>query len=424
MAERARNIAARERRPWSLFKVFWRRATSRPPRNLTQVAATPGRIAGEPRRNGLGPTTEPLRFDMPSDDPAEQSIPVTAASPRWKRRLAGLEQWLDRLPWLLPLVSFAAGWLSFVLVQRGADVARLFALIALLALPWLLIEPLLRRWVERRHGRRFARLAMNFVTQSLQQELLFFSLPFLFGAAERDLGQWLFIALAALAALLSTLDPIYHRLVARRPARRIAFHAWCSWIAAVVLLPLVVKLPLERALPVAFAAVGGWLLLTLPLLLRSLPDGRRRLLWSAGLVVVPLLLWSARAHVPAAGLSVTDARITQRIEQLQPDVAVRTLGADQLQNGVVAFVAIRAPMGASQDVVFEWRHRGEVERIGAKIRGGRQQGFRTYSRKHRFPADSLGHWTVDVRTAQGQLLKRLHFEVVAPARPALPPQLP
>jgi hypothetical protein len=346
----------------------------------------------------------------------EHNIPVSPASPRWKRRLAGLERWLDRLPWLLPLVSFAAGWLSFILVQRGTELARLFALIALLALPWLLLEPLLRRWVARRHGPRFARLAMNFITQSLQQELLFFSLPFMVGAASRDLGQWLFIALAAAAALLSTLDPVYHRLVARRPQRRIAFHAWCSWVAALVLLPLVLKMPLERALSLALFAVGGWLLLTVPLLWRALPDPRRRLLWFGGLLLMPLLLWQGRAHVPPAGLWITDARITRSIDQLQPGPPVRQIDSAQLQEGVVAFVAIRAPMGVSQQVIFEWHFGDEVERIPSTVRGGRAEGFRTWSRKRRFPADPLGLWTVDVVTAQGQLLQRLRFEVVAPAQ--------
>jgi hypothetical protein len=65
----------------------------------------------------------------------------------------------------------------------------------------------------------------------------------------------------------------------------------------------------------------------------------------------------------------------------------------------------------SQEVVFEWRHNGEREQIPIEIHGGKADGFRAYSRKHVFPEDSVGLWTVDVLTPQAQLLERLRFVV-------------
>ena len=321
---------------------------------------------------------------------------------------------LARAPWLLPATSFAAGWLGFVMVQRGADLARLIALLALLGWPWLLIEPWLRRRIERRKP-RMGNLVVNFVSQSLQQELLFFSLPLLIGATQLDAGQVAFTGLAAAAALLSTLDPLYERYVATRAARRLLFHAYCSWIAALVVLPMVLLLPLERALPVSLAAVGVWLVATLPLSLHSLHSVRRKVAWIAALIVVPTLLWELRGQVPAAGLAVTEARITQSVEDLTPGAPVRRLTLADLPRGVIAFAAIRAPAGLAQEVIFEWRHNGESERIVEQIHGGvAGDGFRTYSRKLKFPEEASGSWTVDVLTPQGQLLKRLRFRVVAP----------
>jgi hypothetical protein len=158
-------------------------------------------------------------------------------------------------------------------------------------------------------------------------------------------------------------------------------------------------------------AVGGWLLLTLPLSLYSLPRWRTRIGWVAGMIGVPLLLWELRAQVPAAGLSVTDARITRTIDGLTPGVPVRRVREDDLSQGVVAFAAIRAPAGLSQQVIFEWRHNGERERIAVEIQGGRGDGYRAYSRKQVFPVDSVGLWTVDVLTPEAQLLQRLRFVV-------------
>jgi hypothetical protein len=133
--------------------------------------------------------------------------------------------------------------------------------------------------------------------------------------------------------------------------------------------------------------------------------------WLAACVAIPLAIWLGRANIPAAGLSVREAHITQSIVDLTPGPDVRRLDNVALQSGVIAFVAIRAPMQVAQSVVFEWRHNDSVERIAAEIHGGNSAGWRTWSRKQRFPEDSRGRWTVDVSTPQGQLLKRMHFEV-------------
>jgi hypothetical protein len=133
--------------------------------------------------------------------------------------------------------------------------------------------------------------------------------------------------------------------------------------------------------------------------------------WVAGMIVVPFLFWQVRGQIPAAGLAVTDARVTQTIDGLTPGSPVRRLRQQDLAQGVIAFAAIRAPAGLSQQVVFEWRHNGERERIEVEIHGGRADGFRAYSRKRAFPADPTGVWTVDVLTPQAQLLERLSFVV-------------
>jgi len=329
----------------------------------------------------------------------------------WQRRVRRIARIGTRFPWLLPLTSFLAGWIGFVMVQRGANVARVIALLALLGWPWLLIEPLVRRAIEKRKP-RLGNFVVNFVSQSLQQELLFFSLPFLIGATQMDAGQIAFTGLAASAALISTIDPIYERYVATRAARRLLFHAYCSWLTALVVLPMVLLLPLERALPISLVGVVVWLVLTLPLSLYSLRSRKLKFAWVIGVLLVPPLLWVVRGQVPAAGLAVTEARVTQSIDELIPGAPVRILARDDLARGVIAFAAIRAPAGLAQTVIFQWQHNGESENIAEEIHGGNASGFRIYSRKRTFPQDAAGAWTVDVVTPQGQLLKRLKFFVV------------
>jgi hypothetical protein len=90
---------------------------------------------------------------------------------------------------------------------------------------------------------------------------------------------------------------------------------------------------------------------------------------------------------------------------------VREIKRADLERGVVAFAAIRAPAGLSQEIVFEWHHNGELERMTAKIYGGNVDGYRIFSRKMLFPTDAAGVWIVDVLTPQEQLLRRLRFSV-------------
>lgn len=327
---------------------------------------------------------------------------------------ARAQTFLSRHPWLLPLLSFALGWASFFMVQRGESLARVIAAVAVIGWPWLLLEGLLGGWLTRRTGGRLDGRLLHFVTQSLQLEMLFFALPFLIGATQDDPGQIAFTGLAVLATLICTLDPVYLRGVARDGLTHVAFHAFCSFLAGLVLLPIVLRLPLEAALPLAWLLTGLMLLAGVPrILARSLPwHGRLlRLLAMAGLL---LGLWGVRAHVPAAGLWVPQALITQSVtDELVPGAPLQVLEAQSLRrNGLVAFAAIRAPHGLSQSVAFEWRHRGALQdRITAVIRGGREEGFRLYSRKHNFPADPRGDWTVDLLTPQGQLIRRLRFSV-------------
>ena len=242
---------------------------------------------------------------------------------------------------------------------------------------------------------------MNFVSQSLQQELLFFSLPLLIGATQEDFGQILFTGSAGAAALLSTIDPLYERYVATRAARRLSFHAYCSWIAALVVLPMVLLLPVERALPISLAAVAVWLLLTLPMALTSLRKARTKAAWVAAVLVVPFALWGLRSQVPAAGLAVTEARITQSIDGLAPGDPVQTVPLGRLSDGVIAFAAIRAPTGLAQTIVFNWRHNGESEEIVEEINGGRAEGFEPTraNRCFRPIRSAAGPWTCSRRRA-------------------------
>lgn len=328
-------------------------------------------------------------------------------------RLFGtLNTFLQRHPWLVPLLSFGVGWASFLLVQRGENLARFIAALVVLAWPWLMAEELLGAWLVKRTQGRISAGLLQFITQSLQLEILFFCLPFLIVATNQDLGQMVFTGIAVAATLVCTLDPIYMRRIAGDTLTHIAFQGFCSFLAGLVLLPIVMQWPLEVAIPLAWALTGVMLLIGLPSMLSAVSPWRRIL--RLALVAGALLgLWVFRAHIPPANLWVKQALITQSVsEDLVPGPPLQNLAAANLSEGVVAYAAIRAPFGLAQVVVFEWSHEGELQdNITATIQGGREEGYRLYTRKHNFPQDPRGDWVVNLRTPDGQLIQRLTFAV-------------
>jgi hypothetical protein len=64
-------------------------------------------------------------------------------------------------------------------------------------------------------------------------------------------------------------------------------------------------------------------------------------------------------------------------------------------------------------VAHVWRLRGRIVDVVplTPVRGGRREGYRTFSRKTGFPLDPVGRWSVDVVTESGQLIGRLRFTV-------------
>lgn len=336
----------------------------------------------------------------------------TAPQPWWSRLIERVLSFLHRYPWLLPLLSFCAGWISYALVQRGERMARWIAALALLGWLALLAEDFLGNWITRLSRGRLNHKLLHFATQSLQQEILFFALPFLIAATQRDFGQLAFTGFAVFAALVSTIDPLYNTRIASAGARSVIFHAFCSFLAGLVVLPMVFGLPLEQSLPLSIALTVVFTLASLPRLLAD-AGALRRVLRLGVLALALAALWLCRAHIPPAGLRVTQSAITTTVsDELEPGPAFGRIAAAQLADGVSAFAAVRVPQGLSQAVTFEWRHDGVlVDSIAGTIKGGREAGYRTYSRKLNFPADSLGPWTVDLRAASGQLICRMAFSV-------------
>jgi len=129
-----------------------------------------------------------------------------------------------------------------------------------------------------------------------------------------------------------------------------------------------------------------------------------------------LVAWNGRVLVPPAPLFVKRAVAARTVDVLEPvDVIEGAVPAATVAGWgeLAAFTAVHAPGGLRQGVTHVWMRNGTVlARIPlSPVRGGRAEGFRTWSRRRDLRPPLDGRYTVDVVTTSGQLVGRLRFTV-------------
>lgn len=330
-------------------------------------------------------------------------------------RLTPLIQFVLRYPRLLALVSFAMGVASFLLVNRQNHSAALLAGILLASWVWLMVENLVTSRIAQRFNIEIPPPLLRYITQIIHQESLFFVLPFFFITTTWNSGQSVFIGLLGVAALASVIDPLYFRWLSARQLLFMALHTLSLFAVLLTALPVILHLTTAQSYNLAMAAT---VLLAIPTLVRAVPDGTgwqgwlKRVLVIAGLAVV---LWFARYWVPPATLWLTDVHVTQTLDAhtRTPGEEAKRLDTEQLRaSGLYAYTAIRAPRGLDEKIFHVWLHEGqEIDRIPLNIRGGREDGYRTWSHKTVFPPQPAGKWQIRVVTEGGQLIGVVRFRV-------------
>lgn len=339
-------------------------------------------------------------------------IVPAALSDRW-RQLSLRRPWLRWMAkWGVSVASLLGGAATLFVFRRGLP--HVGWIVGYLILLWLLFTVLtqVRQSFEAR-GRRVVITAADYTIQTLYHGLVLFILPGYFASTTfTSVNVWFFLLLVLLA-LLTTMDPWYRALVLpRSPARPLIFSVSC-FAALNVAVPLVGVQPI---LALEVSAVLSALALT-PALRRSGGSWKAAWVRSASVaVLVAIALWYLRAAIPPAPLHLARATLARSVEALEPMEPIAgpiTAATLRTWGGLVAYTAVYAPAGLNQPVTHVWRKNGEaVTAIRlSPIRGGRREGFRTYSRKSDFKGDPSGRWSVDVVTSSGQLIGRLRFTV-------------
>ncbi|SOC26039.1 hypothetical protein SAMN05877962_12537 [Alloalcanivorax xenomutans] len=327
--------------------------------------------------------------------------------------------WLDalmlrfhRLRYLWAVGSFLLGLSSYFLVERKPWLATVLTVILVTTWLALLTEGLWSRFLRGPAMQKLSQGALKLMLQGVHQEAFFFTLPFILLQWSGGAAYVLFTGLVVTSALVSIVDPLYFRLAAHR-ALYFGYHAWALFVALLVLLPLIVKVPTNLALDGAAILTA---LVALPSFWRvggPRPVYRWVALVLFSVVIASVPLWGARL-VPPLTLSLEHRTmaLTLNRERREPLVTGTRFDASELSGGLFAYTAIRAPLGLGQPVDHYWYHDGQlVDRIGLELTGGRQEGYRTWSHKRHFPDHAEGRWRVEVRTGRGQVIGVLRFDV-------------
>ncbi len=334
----------------------------------------------------------------------------------WWSQLKARHPWIRwAAQWGLSLLSLASGVLTLFLFRRGLGYFPW--VVGYLLLLWLagVVFAQGRDALEAR-GQRLVRVAYDYTVQSLYWHLLLFLLPVYYFSTTITSRNVLFFLILATATLLTAVDPWYRATVLRRPWAAALLFGFTLFATLKVALALV---GFGSAWSLVFAAAISMLALA-PALRRSFGLAWRRAGVAAGVAAlcVAFLAWLGRAWIPPAPLYLVRGTFAREVRNLEAVEPVTRLSAEDLQawGSLACFTALAAPAGLREPIVHVWWRDGAFV-TGVRltpVRGGRPGGFRTYSRLTTLGADPAGRWQVDVLTAQGQLIGRVHLTVDKP----------
>ncbi|MBI1946649.1 MAG: DUF2914 domain-containing protein [Deltaproteobacteria bacterium] len=332
-------------------------------------------------------------------------------SGRWSSLLSRLERVQPALPWL----SLATGVGGALLMNRTPERAWVVVIAALLAWALLVGLHLWERVLTERARRagvaslrdRGARFALLLTSQLSVQQALLFPLPFYLRAVTWHVGHVVFLVVYAAALVAALWDPLY-AAVTKRALTSFPLFSFAIFAGLAVVLPML-GLSNRLALIVAGAATT---------------------------VGVPALLWlragsrwlrigAVCAALPAAGLSLVAAPL---VPPAPLELVTAAIGTGVVERELVGagapllhpielycHTAVKAPLGLHDGLFHVWTRDGKLlDRVALDVRGGRADGFRTWSKK-RTPGP--GDYRCQVQTASGQVLGGTDAAVRATAPP-------
>jgi hypothetical protein len=321
-------------------------------------------------------------------------------------------KWLRR--WGISVGSLALGLATLFVFRRGLP--HVGWVVGYMLLLWLVFAILAEaRAPLEAGGKNLVVGAAEYTIQTLYHNLFLFVLPAYWASVTVASPNVILLVGLAIGALVTAVDPLYARLARDHRWLQHVMLGLSIFAALNVALPLVGVRP-TVALPTSATLAG--------LALAPAFRHRGRFGWAlaftfsiAAAVVSTSLVWVGRAFVPPAPLFLAAKQAARDVQDLVPvDPIAGSVPAAQVAEwggAVAAYTAVYAPAGLREAIEHVWWKNGRViARVPlSPVMGGRAQGFRTWSRKTDLGAPLAGRYAVEVRTASGQLIGRLSFDI-------------
>jgi hypothetical protein len=336
-------------------------------------------------------------------------LPRISQALAWLRERYPWFRWMMR--WGVSAASILSGLATLLIFRRGLDYFPWF--IGYLLLAWLAAVVFTETRQTLAARTRVLGRVVEYAVQTLLHGLFLFLLPIYYGSATlASRNVWFLLALLGVA-VLTAVDPWYRAALRRLPFLELTCFGLGLFASLAVALPL---FGLRSHWALVLSGLGSMLALT-PIFRRGASGwrdaGLRAVL--AGLVL-SVSLWWVRDWIPPVPLQLTRGTFAQSVSNLEPIYPVSRATRSNLQQWerLHAFLAVAAPAGLREPVYHVWWKNGHMiaRMLVAVVTGGRPGGFRTYSWKRVPGEDPTGIWQVEMRTAHGQLIGRIHLLVL------------
>jgi hypothetical protein len=310
---------------------------------------------------------------------------------------------LQRIMKLQPFFSLATSLLVIFLFQKGfeyvplAIVSTIFAFFYITFRLYLLKEKkgvITSLWDT----------ALIFIINNM----LLFILPFYFESMTIPSRNMLFAPLILGLAIIAGWFTLYQRFIVEHPMRSSLFYALTFFCVLNFLLPVLFGIRNIWSLLIAGGIAAAAVLIFVYPHIDLLKNRKNTIVFITGICLFFIFLWLGRSLVPPSPLKLTRATACRAIELYKP---VEPFSRSSLSSvaEVYFYSSIFAPRGLKEKIDHVWYHNGKCLFTVSlsEIRGGRKQGFGTWSR-HTI-LEGPGKYTVEVWTSGGQLLGKGYF---------------